>query len=1432
MASHHSGGSAQHNSTMQLVGIVRCPIASLTPYGKGRQLDPKAVQRLARRFAGDRRKKGKCRPTEKRNHIRGITTFEDLDHILAALNISHRALLATTLGETSEYPLLSGHRIACLDGRHRLAAAAINPDSATAWWVVQLFCVHGTWVDFPLRIGLPASTTVDIRGEVEYYSHETRYSDGDLFTMIWESRLQKETDWEEECWDRLTDPKAVNLKGFLKNNGELARALYALSRFPGVIWGFQLGSVHKYPPYLIHDHILHHLQYILRAWNHITDEDPRVMACVCSTSVQNLQLRAPAASESDRRAIRQMFSEGTVFPKLTDLDLRRRVQERILSLDIIIPSVETFHENMKYLMIGARIIRRYLLNDEEPQKAGPGDVDARRRSLFERLSEDWTAPPVQYLEVDIGKFAPLTVPRTTAHLAYLHVLVAALRHFACLDDAHPRQDRRGEKMPAGPVRSWVIYLLELARRQGFDNQKIRDGLAGKGGKDGEEAFEPKKGVLADWRGGTPFTKTYLSLQQEAFLHKLAVPIPSMDKPTPAYIFKDTLNAFIDGFGLVVTQLDVDAFMQTMRMDTRVPPETPATNGDPSASSWPAEKIDEEMDDAGGEPPDAPPNIRHAAPGPIRTAKKSTRQGPIKRKDKPEHGRSKKLAETLLHKKTRHALGSTLGELGTSLDTWPTLPPSPPSNSARGIAAETGAPTTAVPISGGTSEHNHDGVPETIIHKATRHALDTSAVFPESLPLPPSPLSQNATSTNIQGSLPVVVDELLAAPVDEQTQSLHIPGAPGFSVDPEGVAETILHNTTRHALQSSDPVSFAPAPTTPRPLQLEQASRRRLQSNDNDPVPTRKPQAKIKKANRSDESKKSAEKLRKGKPHAPGDPEDLLDASSSSALQADADVVNSQIENAAHKPPLATVDQEPALDSVRLSSFVPMTDLERNINAALHEVSLPVIEDSVIDVPSKVSPPEQASTMSTAIGETSFVFDATQIDFRMTNGNDRQGRNEQKLKEKRERRKKPTINAAVTADISEQTPPTSKNTLPRRRGKRVPIPEPATEVGNALQLASDLPLPPAMPEIIQSSATADLYQATSGVSANISAMVNSSEKSQLPQTARDVLLNVGHAAVGDPHIGQVMAGVSTSVERPQPVGSILAEVQTPQRWDGPAGVEGGTINVSSMNEPAMTDLDQAGVGPGTNQVPQASATVPATPVVFGEAPQLQFAPSVSELSKLPPSPGPTETLPRRIRPRDPARSRSIRPIRKMKGQRTVTPKPTVENETTSHVADDSLDYIQKPTATDFQSNPKRAAVYINPKRAFKLGGPSKKVRDDDWRADDTIPVFQISQGVIEELRAQIADAPEARHEILAKKLQIILAPFNTKRYPGAARSMMGRLVTAFSDDLEGLLTLMSNGPAFWEYLDIPIHDALVGEPLAPENATTNEFDPWEEEVEEL
>ncbi|CVL13584.1 uncharacterized protein FPRN_06973 [Fusarium proliferatum] len=512
---------------MELVGIVRCPVDSIFSYGIGRQINQDAVNRMWKYF-----EKTERRPLDERNHLQGIVTPEDLRVILSLLGVTERALKFTL--QEKKYPLLSGHRIACLDGKHRLSALTQN--RPLSWWVVRLYCVQGSWLQFPTQLSTSWESRQVLQDQVEYTSHEIPYSDAEIYRLVRKYMKSKDKLREKECRARLTPCKHVSLKGLLKNL-PLVHDLDALERFPGVTGGLKLGNIHKHLALHIDEEICHYLRHILSVWKDITGDNPQVNAAVDLETVQCLQFRAPSTSEIDRLAIKRMFTDGTLFRGLKDLDLRDFVRDKVLSVQVIIPSLETFHENMKYISLGAKFLRGHFMVPLEDNKQDTP-------TLYQSLGDDWSDPGTYYVEVADSRLQ-LVTGRPTKYGAYKHLFIAALRHFARLTANSPRQDVRGETMPSFPERSRIQYLAQLAHSRGFNNTKITDTLNSATEYTFLPDYVPRTGIPADWRGGVPFTKNYINLQSVAFPPQLDGPVNRGRKPSTLFVMQDIIDAFFD-----------------------------------------------------------------------------------------------------------------------------------------------------------------------------------------------------------------------------------------------------------------------------------------------------------------------------------------------------------------------------------------------------------------------------------------------------------------------------------------------------------------------------------------------------------------------------------------------------------------------------------------------------------------------------------------------------------------------------------------------------------------------------------------------------------------------------------------------------------------------------------------------------------------------
>ncbi|KAL1893607.1 hypothetical protein Sste5346_006438 [Sporothrix stenoceras] len=214
---------------MELVGVVRSPLASFCTYGQshlGRDHSEDDVAHLSDTF----RTSG-CFPAREENLIEAIITPSDFQSILARLGLT-QAQLARTLclpSETTDvtgtnYPLLVDYPLAVLHGRRRVAAGIRSKQ--TDWWAAKLLCVKGTWASFPAAIALNEATDAElVQDKAESFSHEATYSAGTIYRGVIEAWRRGDEEREDVLRDRLTAPRDVRTG---ENNVKPSKRVWAL----------------------------------------------------------------------------------------------------------------------------------------------------------------------------------------------------------------------------------------------------------------------------------------------------------------------------------------------------------------------------------------------------------------------------------------------------------------------------------------------------------------------------------------------------------------------------------------------------------------------------------------------------------------------------------------------------------------------------------------------------------------------------------------------------------------------------------------------------------------------------------------------------------------------------------------------------------------------------------------------------------------------------------------------------------------------------------------------------------------------------------------------------------------------------------------------------------------------------------------------------
>ncbi|KAK1480558.1 hypothetical protein CCUS01_16216 [Colletotrichum cuscutae] len=381
---------------IRLVGVVQVPLDCLQTLELGQRIyDPDRCDYLAAVFDGH------CiNPERANNQIDGIILEQTLQEILLALLISVKRLEITLTH--GPYPEVFGHNVYYLQGRHRLEAAKRSRGVLT--WVVRLH-VTDSWQNFL------HDETRFIKSQTDWYSHEREWSDGDIYIKLRDSQLRRDESTERQFTVRLGPMK----------------------RFPGLLQGLKLGMWYKYCQWLHLDpEVTAYMQRIARVCAEMTDGVGEFERCMDVNTIRTLEGRLPS-SAADRQVIQRGFSSGKLFPKVTDKSWRERIEYNVLKIPVLIPSLKSFHENMKVLSTAAQIVKNHLLPDHTREKG----------TLQQQLQEFWNPPARLVVEISEGQFRYGVGP-SSFDVAYVHLMLAAIRQFPSLQHADSPRVSRGK----------------------------------------------------------------------------------------------------------------------------------------------------------------------------------------------------------------------------------------------------------------------------------------------------------------------------------------------------------------------------------------------------------------------------------------------------------------------------------------------------------------------------------------------------------------------------------------------------------------------------------------------------------------------------------------------------------------------------------------------------------------------------------------------------------------------------------------------------------------------------------------------------------------------------------------------------------------------------------------------------------------------------
>ena len=183
-------------------------------------------------------------------------------------------------------------------------------------------------------------------------------------------------------------------------------------------------------------------------------------------SVLHLHRRNPARSKTDHHQITRDLADHTLFRGIRDLQSRSDLRKRLLSIDFIIPSLETFLRDTIWLEPGAKIMRSLL----------PTGTKLTTRISFRRAFENYSGRGILQ-KSDLSFKTYEASAEEIAEVSYQQLWLFAWRYFPQLGIIQPLKDP-GEVNPlvkASSDRSINHFrknLVDLAYKLGFRTDNI------------------------------------------------------------------------------------------------------------------------------------------------------------------------------------------------------------------------------------------------------------------------------------------------------------------------------------------------------------------------------------------------------------------------------------------------------------------------------------------------------------------------------------------------------------------------------------------------------------------------------------------------------------------------------------------------------------------------------------------------------------------------------------------------------------------------------------------------------------------------------------------------------------------------------------------------------------------------------------------------
>lgn len=292
-------------------------------------------------------------------------------------------------------------------------------------------------------------------------ANERPLNQGEVFYHILRSRMLIDSASEDFWWTRLHSRNQRQQASRLLSRQNFRLALEALSDIRALFLDFRTGMIGVILRLKCDDEVLHGFRYVRDFWTSVIGSEKASLERIDYPSVKMLELRIPATSESDRDFLQPLFQSGKILRHFSPSE-RNEIWERLLRYRALIPSLYSFFENFKYLMVLADCLKKLVAPEYRQTVA----------EAFERAFQNGV--PTNFDDTGQELRTSSKSGKLRCNMAYRKVILCAMQQLEVLRPGSVLAEAGESKVLSKPSSTAWHDFASLAERVGFRSPFITD----------------------------------------------------------------------------------------------------------------------------------------------------------------------------------------------------------------------------------------------------------------------------------------------------------------------------------------------------------------------------------------------------------------------------------------------------------------------------------------------------------------------------------------------------------------------------------------------------------------------------------------------------------------------------------------------------------------------------------------------------------------------------------------------------------------------------------------------------------------------------------------------------------------------------------------------------------------------------------------------